>query len=537
MSFKTSIYAGLATATLLATDSHAAVSLPSLLAEMTNYTAVATWPEPAFTCKQASSYDRATIAPDRPGWFANSDQNQFVRTETNHGRTEKVMLDEPGPGCLVRFWLTTDRHKKGALRIYLDGADEPALTFPAYDLLSGDLGLQPPLAQPHPGYTPDGNGGNTLYLPIPYGKHCKVTWEEASQGARYYQINYRTYAPGTRVRTFTRKVFAQARERISQVNRILSAPPSELPGRISELPATLPPKNLHRLELPPGPAAVCQLELRVPLEQLHTPEQMLRSLVLQMGCDGEDTIWCPVSDFFGCGVGLNPVESWYRSADTNGTFTCRWIMPYRKNASLALANLGTQTCQATLTARVSGWSWDSRSMHFHATWHPETGLRTPPERDWNYITLTGRGVYVGDTLSLFNPVATWYGEGDEKISVDYEPFPSHMGTGTEDYYGFSYAPKPPHQTPFCGEPRMDSAMTQGHNVLTRTRNLDCIPFSRSLQFDMELISWQPTTLTYAATTYWYARPGTRSNELPQPEAAAAAPERLTDSPFSDQPPR
>ena len=177
----------------------AEVTLESLLKEMLDYGAVARWPQPEFTCKQASSYDRTKIAPDKPGWFANRDQSQFICVETNQGRAEKVMLDTDGPGCIVRFWLTTDQNKKGTLRFYLDGAAEPALVFPAYDLLSGDLNLGAPLAQPHPGYKPDANGGNNFYLPIPYAKHCKIIWQEAGKGARYYQINYRTYAPGTAV--------------------------------------------------------------------------------------------------------------------------------------------------------------------------------------------------------------------------------------------------------------------------------------------------------------------------------------------------
>ena len=54
-------------------------SLESLLEEMIDYGAIARWPQPEFTCSQASSYDRGTVAPDQPGWFANSDQNQFIR--------------------------------------------------------------------------------------------------------------------------------------------------------------------------------------------------------------------------------------------------------------------------------------------------------------------------------------------------------------------------------------------------------------------------------------------------------------------------
>lgn len=492
----------------------AEVTLNSLLEEMIDFGTVARWPQPEFTCSQASSYDRGTKAPGEPGWFANTDQNQFIRTEAVQGRTEKVMLDSDGPGCIVRFWLTTDQNKQGTLRIYLDGAAEPALVFPAYDLLSGDLGIGPPLAQPHPGYRPDSNGGNNFYLPIPYARHCKITWEEAGNSSRYYQINFRTYAPGTAVRTFTRAALEAARPAIGRVNKTLATPPDDPAG--TRITMDLDAQGTRSLALPPGPAAVHRLELRVP----RLTERALRSLIVQMDCDGKRTVWCPASDFFGSGVGMNAVRNWYRTVADDGTMVCRWVMPYRKNARISLTNLAATPLRLSLTATVAPWRWDDRSMYFHTAWHHEAGLKTPPERDWNLVKIAGRGVYVGDTLAVFNPIATWYGEGDEKIWVDDEKFPSHLGTGTEDYYGYSYAPKPVHQTPFCGEPRIDQPTTRGHNTSTRTRNLDGIPFRKSLQFDMELISWKPATLTYAATTYWYAVPGATTSVSPQPLEAA-----------------
>ena len=513
------------------------VTMESLLCELTDYAAIARWPQPEFTCRQASSYDRGTVAPDKPGWFANNDQNQFIRTEQTQGRPERVMMDADGPGCIVRFWLTTDQNKKGTLRVYLDGAAQPALEFPAYDLLSGDLKVGPPLIQPHPGYQPDGNGGNTLYLPIPYGKHCKVTWEEGGKSARYYQINYRTYSPGTVVQTFTRAALEAARPAIVRVNNALAAPSDNAPGQTITNANELAAGSEQSLALPPGPAAVCRLELHVPADPLASLEHALRSLILKMDCDGETTVWCPASDFFGSGVGLNAVQSWYRTVRTNGTMVCRWVMPYQQTARVTLVNLAEQPVRVSIRATVTPWQWDDRSMHFHAVWHHEAGLKTPPYRDWNFVKLAGRGVYVGDTLALFNPIATWYGEGDEKIWVDGESFPSHLGTGTEDYYSFSYAPMPVHQTPFCGEPRIDQPMTQGHNTVTRTRNLDGIPFRRSLQFDLELISWKPTTLTYAATTYWYAFPGASANVQPQPREAALPVPTLAEAIAAATPPR
>ncbi|HEY1786776.1 MAG TPA: hypothetical protein VGJ73_01405 [Verrucomicrobiae bacterium] len=56
-------------------------------------------------------------------------------------------------------------------------------------------------------------------------------------------------------------------------------------------------------------------------------------------------------------------------------------------------------------------------------------------------------------------------------------------------------------------------------VLTRTQNLGGIPFTQPLDFAFELMSWKPTKLIYAMTTYWYAFPGATSNVRPQLDAA------------------
>lgn len=493
--------------------------LDSLLQEMVDVESIARWPEAEFVCKQVSSYDRAKVAPDKPGWFANDDHTQYIRTEENDGRKEHVMMDADGPGALVRFWLTAGGEKAGVLRIYLDGQSTPTLRFDAFDLLQGNLNAGAPLAQPHPGYSAK-SGGNNLYFPIPYAKHCKVTWEEKSHGQRYYQINYRSYTRGTAVTTFTLPQVEASRTLIDTVNRTLESAPTFSTGKVSSLNRVLAVGANVSLDLPAGASAVRGLELRLETENLKEVERSLRSIIVQLTFDGEVTAWCPATDFFGSGVGINELRSWYRTVRTDGTMECRWVMPYAKSARVSLLNVGTEPVKATLQATTAPWKWDERSLYFHAAWHFESGLKTPPPTDWNYINITGRGVYAGDSLALFNTVPTWYGEGDEKIWVDGESFPSHLGTGTEDYYNYSYAPQGIIQTPFANQVRIDEKRTQGWNVMSRTRQLDGIPFRQSLQFDMELISWKPTTLTYAATTYWYAFPKTVSNIKPQAKEAA-----------------
>jgi Protein of unknown function (DUF2961) len=484
--------------------SAAVITFPSLIREMASYDSVAGWPEPEFTCRQASSYDRATVAPDKPGWFANRDQGNYLSVSNFGDHTESVMMDAEGPGVIVRFWITTDK-PDSRIRIFLDGADEPGA----------------PWVLRHPGK----KVGSTMYLPIPYARHCKVVlWtgtanRKGRAGARYYQINYRTYAAGAQVETFSKAVLAATREDVARVGRLLMNPPPVVQGRVLSLEKSIPGGQEAALELPAGPSAVRQLEFWLKPSGLADLERALRSTVIRMQTDGEETLWCPAGDFFGSGVGVNELKSWYRTVSSNGVMMCRWVMPYEKEAHISVMNLGNEPVAVTLRATVDAWKWDSRSMYFHTTWHQQADLVSPPPSDWNYVTLAGRGVYVGDSLALFNPVATWYGEGDEKIWVDGESFPSDIGTGTEDYYNYSWAPQGVFQTPFANQPRAGIPKTMGHNTCSRTRQLDSIPFNQSLKFDIELIAWQVTHLTYAATTHWYAFPGASTTVKPLPEEA------------------
>ena len=225
--------------TALAPLSAEPVSLKTLLEEMVDRDHLARFPAPAYVCRQFSSYDRGTVAPDQPGWFANWDRSQFVRQEENAGRKEWVLLDADGPGAIVRFWGTWHGPRggpfsNGTMRVYLDGQPEPAIQGPIADLISGQALVAPPFSESVSPDSPYERRGHNLYLPIPYAKHCKITYESdkltdigGKQGeALYYQINYRTYEPGTDVVTFARgqleehaSVLARAGERLVQSGR------------------------------------------------------------------------------------------------------------------------------------------------------------------------------------------------------------------------------------------------------------------------------------------------------------------------------
>ena len=208
---------GLASVLPAAVAAEPAITFESLLDEMVDRDAAARFPQPAYSCRQASSYDRASVWADAPvAWWANNDRSFFVRSEKNDGREEWVMMDAEGPGCIVRWWITAS-NPMGNVRIYIDGAKEPVVCEPARKLIGGDALVGPPLSELRA-------RGFNLYLPIPYAKSCKVTYDRPNfhvthkeEDLLYYQINYRTYAPGTKVESFTREGFDAAKEKIAEL--------------------------------------------------------------------------------------------------------------------------------------------------------------------------------------------------------------------------------------------------------------------------------------------------------------------------------
>jgi hypothetical protein len=491
------------------------VSLDSLLDEMVSWEEAACYPAIPYRCLQVSSYDRLSISPDSVHWFANNDGSGIERIETNgEGRTEKVLFDDKGPGVITRIWITTT-DKRGTWRFYFDGSPKASWEIPAYDMMQIHIPqLGRGLLQPHTNYTPEGKGGSTLFLPIPYAKGCKITFEEPQGIAsvpRYYQITYRKYPEGTIIETFTHKVAKKAAKKIAETDELLQNP--VVVGCDSmhiEKQQVLEAGNPMLIKLPQGEHAVCELKIKVSVDEKKQYAQIMRNIILRGTFDGRQTVWVPVSDFSGGGMGAPAVESWFLSADGNGSITSRWPMPYREAASIALVNEGNLPANVEVSLYLSPITWDERTLYFYASWRQERGIKlsNDPEDnkntiDWNFATINGKCVYKGDVLTLYNHSPEWYGEGDEKIWVDDDKFPSHFGTGTEDYYNSSWAPVIPFQTPFGGAPRADSESSHGYNTFFRTRNLDGIPFTKRLKFDMEMLGWKKGTVDYATTSFWY----------------------------------
>ncbi|MBM3288771.1 MAG: DUF2961 domain-containing protein [Candidatus Hydrogenedentes bacterium] len=514
------------------------ISFRSLLDEMTDRSRIALVPSPAYRCLQASSYNRESVAPrGSEGWYADSDGTGFIREEENSGRHEWAIMEHEGPGCLTRMWTPyfyydLNNHRGPKIRIYLDHSDTPAIDEYFIELLTrgeytGAPGRLNDLQVPHPLAAYTARAGD-LYLPIPFARHCKITLDEKPF---YYVINYRAYPAGTRVRTWSLKQMERSRDAIAQTCGALSNAANDVDGRESAIEKAIAPGETVSVQLPEGGNAVRHLEIRLGPDE---NTRRLRSTVLRMTFDGEETVWAPVGDFFCSGNAVNAFTTWEREMRADGTMVCRWVMPYQKSAVVALENLAGGPVDASVRVRTEAWEWTEASMHFHANWRTDRPVAGTPFQDWNFIDIRGTGVFVGDAWTVLCADTGWWGEGDEKIYIDDDydtaQFPTHFGTGSEDYYGWAGGEMPTGKdafsAPFVSNVRVGNpANPRGYNICTRSRALDAIPFASRLRFDMEASfgvqmrnPWD--LLQYSVVTYWYARPGATHNRPPDPENAA-----------------
>jgi hypothetical protein len=477
----------------------APINTEYLLTDMTELSTFAWYPAPGFTCRQFSSYDRAAKSPTE-NWFANGDCGQYLRVEDREGRKEYVMMDAAGPGAIVRIW---SANPAGTLRIYLDGAEKPVIEAPMTDLLGGKFpGLPKPISC-------EVSHGWNLYLPIPYAKHCKVT---SDQGKFYYHVNYRTYPQGTLVESFKLADITKLKPRIDAViERLGGSAPAKSPAKPFE--STVAPGQTVSLASLTGPGAIDRFQVRW-TPSGNRDEPALRGVVLEMTFDGEKTVEAPLGDFFGTAPGLNAYGSLPLSVTADGVLESGWVMPYKAAAEIRVRNLNAAAVSLKGEVASQSQPWTERSMHFHAKWRSEYDVPTEPKFDWNYLTVKGKGIFAGVAFSIDNPVKDWWGEGDEKIYVDGETFPSHFGTGTEDYYGYAWCFPGLFTHAYHNQSRCDGPGNFGRTSVNRFHVLDRIPFTTDFKFDMEIWHWRSCKVNLGLTGYWYAMPGGTDNFKP-----------------------
>jgi hypothetical protein len=456
--------------------------------------------DPAWSLHGASSTDPEHVRDH----YANRDAGHVLRILEREGRREGVLVDARGPGALVRLW---SANPMGVLRVDVDG--ERVLELPFERLLSGAGPSPSPLALV-------AAKGATCLAPVPYARSLLVT-VDAWEGL-YWQADWRTYAPGSEVTSWRpddverwREAAEALRRRDARGEWTHTYSLSNRTERGGDLLALSP-------AVAQGARAVREIELAVDAEDL---ERALSGMVLRLSFDGVETVRAPFCEFFGTSARVDPLRTRHLEVAKPARFVARWTMPYRRAFGIAIDSVHDPRVHVSGAVRTEAWDDARPWWRFHAQWRSSGPLATRPRSEVELLHVKGTGRYLGDALHVANPVAAWWGEGDERILVDGRL--EWLGTGTEDYYGYAWCSTELYSTPFGAQSRVDGPGNRGRTLVSRQRLLDCIPFGAALQVLQENWHWADTTIERSSTAWYYLAPSSEQATAAGQQGGGAPP--------------
>lgn len=506
------------------------ITTGSLFEEMIDMKGLTYYPYPFYKNVQYSSYDHTSQIPGGPNWFNNADGfggelipnfEKVLKNPNEEGIGEYLIADVDGPGAIVRLWTAWIN---GDIKMYIDGNEKPVYDGSAQEFFTSTFNPYPEMKKINPDnfekaiYQQDAS-----YAPIPFEKHLRVVWIGKIDEIHFYQMQVRLYDETAEVKSFSPRDIAKYRKTIDHVTDVLVNPDKhfviEDGHSFEEIITPSEKKNVFRME---GSKAMQILTLRIEADDL---DNALRQTVMNIICDEHPwgQVQCPVGDFFGVAPGINPYQSLPFTVKPDGTMICRFVMPFSKSLKIQMENFGDQEVKVTGTAQFVDYVWYEKSMYFRAKWRVSHNLTGSGKDifDLPFLIARGKGIYVGSTSILMNPCGPptpyggWWGEGDEKVFVDDDFFPSIFGTGSEDYYNYSWSIPDIFYHPYCGQPRNDGPGNRGYVTNYRWQILDPIPFKNTISFYMELCTHEPTPgFSYARIGYHYGTTGMMDDSEP-----------------------
>ncbi|HOK09446.1 MAG TPA: DUF2961 domain-containing protein [Candidatus Hydrogenedens sp.] len=516
-------------------NANSVITTTHLISELTDLFELVEYPETEYKLIQFSSYDRRSVQRLHKDWFSNSDGFgsepipgfvSVLKEESNDADGEYLLALIDGPGAIVRFWTAAI---KGSIRLYLDDMEKPLYEGSAEEFFR------------HP-YSPFINNTkiteellngslyqrDSAYCPMPFSKGCKIVWIGKRKDIHFYHLMVRKYPEGTVVQTFSPSDLKMNEDMIIKVATTLKDPTKLLTGETlqkTDFQKELLSNQNEVLWNDKKTGAVVGLKLRV---KDITSVQTYRELLLRIYADGikEPLVDSPLIDYFAVSPGINPYQSLPLEVTADGWLISRFPMPFQTEMTITLQNVTDKSITVEGEVITIPYEWDSqRSMYFLARWRGEDKLwiQSNCPYDLPFLYAKGKGFLVGAVSHVFNPSnvptsgGNWWGEGDEKIFVDNDPLPSIFGTGSEDFYNYSWSATDIFYYPYCGQPRNDGPGNRGFVSNYRWLILDRVPFKEYIAFSLELlIHTEVHNLGYARIAYYYARPETTDDHSPIP---------------------
>lgn len=274
-----------------------------------------------------------------------------------------------------------------------------------------------------------------------------------------------------------------------------------------------------------GPGVITHVWFTIASDDPHH----LKALVLRMYWDGEasPSVEAPVGDFFGLGLGdYHVYQSAPLSVGSDKALNCFFPMPFAKHVRITVANEGSIKTDAfyfNIDYRAYSKAPAGDQLYFHAQyreaapaqgstnqWHsngdPNVNDKKNLNGEGNYVWMeaTGRGHFVGVTMSVLQNQDGWWGEGDDMFFVDGETKPSINGTGSEDYFlGAWDFGGHPFFYDLNGAPVVGEEVAGGRSSVYRFHLDSPIPFTKSLRATIEHGHANHRSDNYYSVAYWY----------------------------------
>jgi Protein of unknown function (DUF2961) len=263
----------------------------------------------------------------------------------------------------------------------------------------------------------------------------------------------------------------------------------------------------------------------------------LKKLVLRAFWDGEQTpsIEAPVGDFFGLGDYFL-YQSLPLSVAPEKALNSFFPMPFARHARITMTNEGSLAVDAfyfNIDYQKCSQPLAPETMYFHAQYRQATpnkgccGLDGATDKDKNlrgednytWLEATGKGHFVGVTMSVLQNQDGWWGEGDDMFFIDGEQAPSINGTGSEDYFlGAWGLGDHPFAYQLFGAPVKGDERAGSRSSLYRFHLDSPIPFTKSIRASIEHGNANDRSDSFYSVAYWYqTEPHGRFPQLPSVE--------------------
>ncbi len=455
--------------------------------------------EPTAMAGGQSSFDRDTFDQTH----GNYDFGHFLSTSKKFGN---VMLNQKGPGCVYRIWMTSLQSffPNEWIKIYFDGAAKPAINMTIGQIFAGtNAPFLAPLVEGPSG----SSGGYTSYVPLCYHRSIVIT----TNMDRYYDIGYVSYAPNANVQTWSPAQDTTALRQLwtnATQDPIPAGTGSQAVTGTTDVPAHKVAPILN------GPDSIQAIKLTIPgVTATESPAAaaVLDQTWIQIFWDGSSTpsVSAPLGSFFGMGqFGSYPTRGLVVGMDAANEMYMYLPMPFQHSALVQLWNRGsTAVTGVGYNVQYQPFTSSFSQIGYFKTSFTTTSL-AKVGHDIPILSATGSGKFIGVTASYAGDPARLYLEGDERIYVDGSGSPAFYGTGTEDFFnGAFYFIDGPYSNPMSGNTAHLASKTTDETAAYRFFLADAVPFRRSIVVSIQHGPYDNTNRTSASMlAYYYERP-------------------------------